>query len=290
MLSSLPHPSRELPAGCSGARGVPNSEPDPPGCAPKQARRQSPLPSAPQRSPPRPASPPSSGLTPRGASPSPVPAEPPAGHLSAPARDPGRTHPFLPPAEDARLPPSQTPRSRPPRLRPGTPLSPGPPDPRVPRHPHFPPDSRGLAVRPNFFPAAARPPQRRAFRAPSRNSRRPRGPAAPARPARTSCARDSLGSRASAVSPARRRRRSRRGGNRAAPAPALPSRAGPRARPPRAAHLLPRRRHRGEDVAVAAAARLASPRLSSPRPPGGSGAPDRSARRPLPPGSRISAP
>lgn len=58
--------------------------------------------------------------------------------------------PSSPAAEDPRLPPSPIGPSRPPRLGPGTPSHRVPPTPESARHPHFPPATRRLPVRPNF--------------------------------------------------------------------------------------------------------------------------------------------
>lgn len=209
-------------------------------------------------------------LAPRSAS-DPLHRRDPAGHLSTPAPDPGRT-PLPQYAED---PVSRLPKrgSRPPAfcLPPRTPSHRVPPAPRSPPHTRTSrPPNAGLRSAPTFPSRSPGPRSSGDSASRAETGGRARVPSAPARPAGTSCARDPLGAGASAVSAAQRR--SRRGGNRAVPAPA--PRPGARAAraapcPPArgAAHLLARGRPLcREYVAVAAAAR--APRLSSRRPRG----------------------
>lgn len=195
-----------------------------------------------------------------------------------------------------RFPRLRLPQPRAPRLRPGTP--PPPPLTAPSRHPS--PPAPTLPARPTqarrapqLFPGPPGPgPRSRRDPAPgAATAGRARVSLAPARPARTSCARDPLGSRASAASPGGgagvagtalswRPHSGPAPGARARPAAAL------RSPPPAPPPPPPGRRGSGRRRS------RASPRLSSPpraRAPA-SGAPDRSARRPLPPGSRIFAP
>lgn len=146
-LNLPPHLLQELPIGSSDTRGVPNSEPGPSKGLQRKRREEA----KPQRSMQQPA-----GLRPPGSSlvgppflPPFSPAEPPAGHLSTPALDPACT-PSSPPTEDPCLPPPQIGPSRPPCLRPGTPSPRVLPTSESARHPHFPPSTRRLPVRPNF--------------------------------------------------------------------------------------------------------------------------------------------
>lgn len=219
-------------------------------------------------------------------------------------------HPFLP-ARRGPVPASFPNRALlPPCLRPGTPSHRVLPTSESARHPHFPPSTRRLPVRPNFsrprpgprssgdsMSRAATggragshslcpcPPSRHELRlGPARRSglsgqpgaeaeaepawREPRCPSArtPARCHLSEPAR-SPRRRAAPCPPARRRRR--RSPPPAPPPPPLPGIRG-----------SGRRRSRS------------SPRLASPlgARAGGSATPDRSARRPLPPGSRILSP
>lgn len=295
-LSSLPNPLQELPIGSSDASGVPNSEPDPSLGLPRKRRgggKAHPPSLYPAGQPlvRGPASLPPSPQPPSPAEPRPDTCPLPPKTRSAPP-SPARTVPASPAFPNGALPAGR------PASSPG-PLSPRPSGPRSPpgtrtsrpahagsrSAPTFPGRGRGPAAAGNRRPAPRRAARLASPRRPPHELR-----SGPAR-------RPGLGRQ-----PARRR--SRRGGNRAVPAPPpLPgARSRGPARPPgRCLPTCPRRRRRSPPPAAAAGqtwqgppplALPASPRLASPlgARAGGSGEPDRSARRPLPPGSRILSP
>lgn len=275
MLSSLPHPLQELPIGSSDALGVPNSEPDPlSGSARNKERSKA---HSPARYP-------AAGRTPRPQSSYPrgPPSFPP--HPQSPRPD---TCPLRPETLSARTRFSPRQRTRvsclPKPRAPGCPASdPGPPltaSSRPPSPPAFALPARPTEARsaPQLFPG--RGPGPAAAGIPRPEPQRPGGLASP-RPQPAQPARVALGT-GSAFGPPRS---PRRGGGAGVAGTALSRRPhcrpvpGPRARPqvrslarllarpPRAAHLLPRRRLCREYVAPAAAAAASAPPLSSRRP------------------------